>query len=791
MRKRMKSLLAVVLAFVLVFSMAMPGFAADGEDMSSEGVATEQTATPSDLPTTGTQTATPAALVATAEIQPFNSPPNIAPGRTININTLDMTGADGWSYSNGLVTITQAGAFLIDGGATPSATPIDIRFHINANADIILRNVNINPTINAQPLVWTSGFGGDDVFLWLEGDNELAVGTVVQEAVQIGNTPGRRFTIDGTGSLTTNGTIINLNGTTVINGGNISANDIHSQAIEYNGGDLTLGGIPQWRVSFDLGSATHTGGQALLQTIANNGNATLPTGLVRSGYNHTGWSGVYNNVTSHRTITAQWTAEYTPTPPTITTTTLPNGTVGTAYNQTLTATGTTPITWTVDSGTLPNSLSLNANTGVISGTPTASGTFNFTIMANNGVNPNATQAFAITVNAQQPSTGNGGWSEPSTNYGSLSPSSANFDLASPRNLTITLDRGDFTFQNAIRFGSGNNAINLVRDRDFTAAANNNNTTTITIMAEWLSEHMTVGTRHLTFVMSGGNTLSFRLNVTDTRPATTDPTSAMPMVQVDLSPALTAELMERLGDRFDDLDISIMAEFGTGFDMDLIVRFSVGDETIFDLEAHYYLMVDMSDFEMEDMNYHRLAALYSTSGAFYQGHIRGILGGSFNPETQIFTLPSNHTGPIFISYFENLIRLDMNLNSPTITDLAGNAPTQTMDVLPFIQDGRTLIPIRFIGDALGAEIDWTNATDDRPLIVHITLDGQTLNIPIGETTPQLAELGLDVHAQIISGRTVVPLRFVSEFFGAVVYWDDETRSIEIISIRREEEADEGI
>ena len=59
-------------------------------------------------------------------------------------------------------------------------------------------------------------------------------------------------------------------------------------------------------------------------------------------------------------------------PLTITTTSLPSGQVGTAYNATLTATGgTTPYTWSLTSGTLPGGLLLNASTGAISGTPTA------------------------------------------------------------------------------------------------------------------------------------------------------------------------------------------------------------------------------------------------------------------------------------------------------------------------------------------------------------------------------------------------------------------------------------
>ncbi|HWS28057.1 MAG TPA: putative Ig domain-containing protein, partial [Xanthomonadales bacterium] len=88
--------------------------------------------------------------------------------------------------------------------------------------------------------------------------------------------------------------------------------------------------------------------------------------------------------------------------PVFTSAALPDGTYGTPYQRTLTATGSPAPTFALASGSLPTGLSLDASSGVVSGTPSSVGTFSGTISASNGIGSAATQAFAITIVAGLP-----------------------------------------------------------------------------------------------------------------------------------------------------------------------------------------------------------------------------------------------------------------------------------------------------------------------------------------------------------------------------------------------------
>lgn len=105
--------------------------------------------------------------------------------------------------------------------------------------------------------------------------------------------------------------------------------------------------------------------------------------------------------------------------------------------------------------------------------------------------------------------------------------------------------------------------------------------------------------------------------------------------------------------------------------------------------------------------------------------------------------------------------------------------KTMDVAPYIKDGRTMMPIRFVADAVGvneSNIIWNN---DTRTVVIIKGD-RVASIVIGSNvlTVNGTEIPMDVAAEIKDGRTMLPLRFVAQALGAQVAWDEATRTVTV-------------
>ncbi len=106
-----------------------------------------------------------------------------------------------------------------------------------------------------------------------------------------------------------------------------------------------------------------------------------------------------------QTKTVNLTLTILPPPPSISTTSLPNGQVGVAYNTTLTATGgKPPYTWSITSGSLPAGLSLNSSTGAITGTPTAAvSNDSVTFKVTDSSSPAQTAPKSLTITIAPPS----------------------------------------------------------------------------------------------------------------------------------------------------------------------------------------------------------------------------------------------------------------------------------------------------------------------------------------------------------------------------------------------------
>lgn len=108
---------------------------------------------------------------------------------------------------------------------------------------------------------------------------------------------------------------------------------------------------------------------------------------------------------------------------------------------------------------------------------------------------------------------------------------------------------------------------------------------------------------------------------------------------------------------------------------------------------------------------------------------------------------------------------------------GNAIDFTGNQEPVIQDSRVLVPFRAVFEEMGATVNWDADTK----LCEADYNSASVGIKIGETTVTLddgATVESDVPAQIINGRTMVPLRILSESIGAKVDWDGNTKTVTI-------------
>ncbi|MDF2721729.1 MAG: copper amine oxidase, partial [Paenibacillus sp.] len=119
--------------------------------------------------------------------------------------------------------------------------------------------------------------------------------------------------------------------------------------------------------------------------------------------------------------------------------------------------------------------------------------------------------------------------------------------------------------------------------------------------------------------------------------------------------------------------------------------------------------------------------------------------------------------------QNKVQLTVDKKQLTV-----NGQTMELDQAPVITEGNTLVPVRFVVDAMGGQLTWVD--EERKVI--IVKDGHLVELWLDQTG--LIADGVAVTAEVppilMNERTMVPLRVISEKMGWKVTWDEATRGI---------------
>ncbi|NHM28128.1 copper amine oxidase N-terminal domain-containing protein [Desulfofundulus sp. TPOSR] len=100
----------------------------------------------------------------------------------------------------------------------------------------------------------------------------------------------------------------------------------------------------------------------------------------------------------------------------------------------------------------------------------------------------------------------------------------------------------------------------------------------------------------------------------------------------------------------------------------------------------------------------------------------------------------------------------------------------MDAEAFTENGRTYVPVRYLGDALGAEIKWDGATQT----VTLVKDNVTVKLVVGNKAINVNDQPkqMDVAPLVRGGRTYLPARYVAEVFGYRMGWDPAAQTVSV-------------
>ncbi|NLK52475.1 MAG: hypothetical protein GX295_08540 [Syntrophomonadaceae bacterium] len=157
------------------------------------------------------------------------------------------------------------------------------------------------------------------------------------------------------------------------------------------------------------------------------------------------------------------------------------------------------------------------------------------------------------------------------------------------------------------------------------------------------------------------------------------------------------------------------------------------------------------------------------------------GQKVSGELKVIALDEAGQSVLTASFLSSQPQTPAQMTGPSAIRIMFNGQPLVLDVPPIIVKDRVLVPIRVIAEeVLEAQVDWDEKTHTATLV----LEGKTVKLRINDDRAYVNRelVKLDVPAQIVNQRTLVPLRFVSESLGAEVSWDGLTQTVNLTRTR---------
>lgn len=165
-------------------------------------------------------------------------------------------------------------------------------------------------------------------------------------------------------------------------------------------------------------------------------------------------------------------------------------------------------------------------------------------------------------------------------------------------------------------------------------------------------------------------------------------------------------------------------------------------------------------DVKNVNQLTLARLNAETGKLE------IVGGSYDAKANAVVGYVVEEGSYFVVEKESLTTISMQIGN---NGVVLNNENKILDAAPLISQNRTMVPLRFIAEAFGADVSWAQDTKT----VTIVIDGKVLTMRINQDLE-----GFGAAPIISNGRTMVPIRYISEELGANVIWVPSTRTVAI-------------